>query len=58
MALKYNVDCCIGCGNCADVCPVGVWEINEGKAVMVNPDDCIECGACVDGCPEQCISLE
>ncbi len=58
MALKFKEDCCIGCGNCAEVCPVEVWEMEDGKAVMLRPDDCIECGACVDGCPENCISLE
>ena len=56
--LKYNVDCCVGCGNCADVCPVSVWEMESGKAVMAKPDECVECGACVEGCPENCISLD
>jgi len=58
MALKYDPDCCVGCGNCAEVCPVGVWEIRDDKAVMVQPDECIECGACVDGCPGGCIELD
>lgn len=58
MALSFKKDCCIGCGNCADICPVGVWEIVDGKAVMARPEDCIECGACVANCPEECITLD
>jgi len=58
MALKYDRDCCIGCGSCAEVCPVDVWEIEDDKAKPVRADDCIECGACVDACPGNCISLD
>ena len=56
--IKFDDDRCIGCCNCAEICPVGVWEMENGKAVLVRPDDCIECGACAEGCPEQCITLE
>lgn len=58
MAPKIDVENCVGCGTCAEVCPQSVWEIQEDKAVQVRPQDCIECGACVDNCPVQCLHLD
>ncbi|MFX1450093.1 MAG: ferredoxin family protein [Promethearchaeota archaeon] len=51
---------CTGCGTCVDVCPSGVFELNEatGKTNRVNEDECIECLACVDQCPEGAIQVE
>ncbi len=50
---------CIGCGACAAVCPANpnVFEIKDGKSVVVSPDSCINCGACVTSCPVQAITL-
>ncbi len=48
---------CVGCGTCAQVCPVGVYEIKEGKAVPVNADQCIGCKACEVQCPSQAITV-
>jgi NAD-dependent dihydropyrimidine dehydrogenase PreA subunit len=47
---------CVGCGTCVDTCPSSVYELNDGKSVVVNADDCVECCACVEACPEGAIS--
>jgi NAD-dependent dihydropyrimidine dehydrogenase PreA subunit len=51
---------CAGHEDCYDVCPAepNVFEITDGKAIVVNPDDCIECGACETSCPVSAITLE
>jgi len=50
MAYKINADECIGCGACADECPVGAIAEADGKYV-INADECIGCGACAGVCP-------
>ena len=50
MAYKINVDECIGCGACADECPVGAISEKDGKYV-INADECLDCGACEGACP-------
>lgn len=42
---------CVGCGACETVCPHGVFEIKDKKAVIVDPNGCMECGACANNCP-------
>ena len=34
--VNVDVDKCIGCGECVDVCPVEVYEIKDGKSEAVN----------------------
>lgn len=51
-------DKCIGCGECVDVCPVDVYEIQDGKSEPVNGDECIGCQSCVEVCPQNCITIE
>lgn len=53
---------CIGCGNCAEICPA-VFYLNEaaGKAVVVDPEGCELaecCEAAEENCPVEAISLE
>jgi len=44
---------CTGCGDCIDVCPVDLFEMQGDKAVAINPEECLGggCLACADVCP-------
>ncbi len=50
---KYG---CLGCLDCASVCPVDAIYIKDDLA-RVNPDTCIGCGKCVKTCPKGIISI-
>jgi NAD-dependent dihydropyrimidine dehydrogenase PreA subunit len=56
--LSYDQDKCIGCGQCAIVCPHGVFEMRDKKAVVLDKDRCMECGACKMNCPSSAIDLK
>ncbi len=56
--LTYNIEKCIGCGQCAIVCPHGVFEMQARKAVILDKDRCMECGACKMNCPSKAITLK
>lgn len=47
---------CLGCGDCAKVCPRGAISVENGVA-RVEPIKCIGCGICVRECPKSIIRL-
>lgn len=55
--LSLDSDKCVGCGMCAEVCPHGVFSVNERKAQIEDKDLCMECGACAKNCPANAISV-
>lgn len=60
MSYKITVDVekCTGDGECVDVCPVEVFELQDGKAVAVNEEECLGCESCVEVCEADAITVE
>jgi NAD-dependent dihydropyrimidine dehydrogenase PreA subunit len=60
--LTHNVivdeDKCVGCEECVDVCPVEVFEMEDGKSKPVNAEECLGCESCVEVCEESAITIE
>ncbi|MFT5700512.1 MAG: ferredoxin [Desulforhopalus sp.] len=53
--LKLDIEKCIGCGNCEQVCPHRIFSILEGKSLILDHNGCMECGACATNCPVEAI---
>ncbi|MFX1465365.1 MAG: indolepyruvate ferredoxin oxidoreductase subunit alpha [Promethearchaeota archaeon] len=53
--ITVDYDKCTGVGDCVDMCPVEIFEVVDGKAVVKNVDECTECCACVTACPNEAI---
>ena len=50
---------CVGCGTCAQICPLDVLKYHkETRTVTVRyPDECWHCRACAIDCPTQAITI-
>jgi len=48
---------CIGCGDCARICPMHCIEIHNRLAV-ISEKDCIKCYCCHEFCPVKAINLD
>ena len=56
-AVEVNVEKCIGCEECVNVCPVDVYEMQDEKSVPVNADECIGCESCIEVCEQDAITV-
>ncbi len=55
--LQYASDKCAGCGRCVEVCPRGVFKMQNKRAELTDRDLCMECGACARNCGFGAISV-
>jgi len=64
--IELDVDICVLCALCVDVCPVNIIsivpaeEIGEDQgstALLLDETDCIRCGLCIERCPPNALSM-
>ena len=64
--IEHVIDqkCCNGCGKCAEICNLGLWEIVEledGKTVARTVSEaatlCHFCFFCKDICPHNAVTI-
>ncbi len=54
LRLTKNGENCTKCGNCYNVCDVGILDIAEDiTSKNIVKDDCMMCFKCVEACPEE-----
>jgi len=56
--LKLTIEKCTGCERCVEVCPHGVFAINNRRAQIIALDNCMECGACSQNCAFDALSVK
>jgi NAD-dependent dihydropyrimidine dehydrogenase PreA subunit len=56
--LNYSSEKCAGCGRCVEVCPHGVFAMQDKRAAVTDKDLCMECGACALNCEFGAISVQ
>jgi len=54
---QVDAEKCVGCGECVAICPMQVFELRQGKAVVVNGEDCLGCESCVEACEPAAIAV-
>lgn len=57
MTAVVDVEACVGCGVCVDVCAPESISMVDDKAV-IDAETCIDCGACEPECPYDAISMQ
>jgi len=55
---NHSLEECVGCGACAEICPVNAVAMDANETPMVDKDWCIGCGVCMVSCPADVISMK
>lgn len=56
MGIQIDLDKCVGCGDCVQVCPFSLLEVIDNKVQL--KDGCTLCGACQEACDYEAILIE
>lgn len=54
---KINRKLCVGCGKCAEYCPVKTIEMKKGKP-CIHRSECISCFCCQELCPLKAVYIK
>lgn len=54
--ILFNMQKCISCGNCKEVCPACSHIFQGGKHIF-DRNKCIKCSKCTTSCPEEALHL-
>jgi len=57
LAVRIDIEKCIGCGLCIEVCPTGAAYNHKGKT-YVNQKKCTLCGNCQGMCIVSALTFE
>jgi len=55
--VEVDADKCTGDEECVNICPTGVFEMQDGKAAVVAEDECLGCESCIEACLAGAITL-
>ena len=55
--LRFDPEKCTGCRRCVEVCPRGVFVMENKRAQVTDKDLCMECGACATNCDSGALSV-
>ena len=55
--IKININKCIGCANCLNVCLADCFEIVNKKVRIKTLENCMECGSCWYVCEEEALEF-
>ncbi|MBQ7682508.1 MAG: ferredoxin family protein [Oscillibacter sp.] len=57
MSVRIDPELCVGCGQCAELCPGNLIERDAaGAAFLPYPADCWGCASCLKACPAGAIA--
>lgn len=57
-SINIDLEKCEGCGDCVEICPVGILSLGEdGKAVVGDVTECEGCESCVAVCNNEAVTL-